>query len=121
MPTVPSTSADTPVFRVDKFVVPPDALPAFMARVQRIRRLLDTLPGCTQNLVLTQTAGPGEFNVVTVVEWASSQVLSEAKSTVDAHYAREGFDPHAFMQGLGVRADLALYASTSGLPHADGS
>jgi len=113
-PTLFSPSASTSVFRIDKFAVSPDSLSAFMGRVQRIRRLLETQPGCKQNLVLTQTGGPGEFNVVTVVEWASAQAMSEAKAAIDAHYAGEGFDPQAFMQSLGVRADLALYTTTHG-------
>jgi hypothetical protein len=99
------------VFRIDKFVVPPDALPAFMERVHRIKQMLDPLPGCHQNLVLTQTDGPGTFNVVTIVEWASPQAVAGAQAIVQRQYAAEGFDPSAFMRKLGVRADLGVYAS----------
>jgi hypothetical protein len=67
--------------------------------------LLSALPGCKQNLVLTQTGGPGEFNVVTLVEWANGEALSAAKSSVDAQYAQEGFDPVNFMKSLGIRGD----------------
>jgi hypothetical protein len=111
-PAVPSTNPNPSVFRIDKFVVPPAAMSAFMARVFRIQRLLGALPGCKQNLVLTQTGGPGEFNVVTLVEWASAQAMSDAKSSIDAQYAGEGFDPASFMTSLGVRGDLALYTVT---------
>ncbi len=69
------------------------------------------LPGCQQNLVLTQTGGPGEFNVVTVVEWASTQAIVAAQDVMQKRYAEEGFDPAAFMRRLGVRADLGLYNS----------
>jgi heme-degrading monooxygenase HmoA len=97
------------VFRVDKFIVPAGALPAFMGRVHHTQHTLDTLPGCRQNLVLTQTGGTGEYNVVTLVEWASAEAMAAAHGLMQRKYAEEGFDPATFMQGLGVRADLGLY------------
>jgi heme-degrading monooxygenase HmoA len=109
MPNEPS--AGSSAFRVDKFVVPADALPAFMERVHRIQRMLHGVPGCQQNLVLTQTGGTGEFNVVTVVEWASAQTMDAAKAIVQKKYAEEGFDPASFMQRLGVRADMGVYGN----------
>jgi hypothetical protein len=115
-PAHSSTTSDPPVFRIDKFVVPPAAMSAFMDRVYRIQRLLGALPGCKQNLVLTQTGGPGEFNVVTLVEWANAEAMAKAKSSVDAQYAQEGFDPATFMKSLGIRGDLALYVATTDHP-----
>ncbi|WP_066702733.1 antibiotic biosynthesis monooxygenase [Curvibacter delicatus] len=105
----PSSNPSAPVFRVDKFVVPADALPAFIEQVRRTQQALGVLPGCRQNLVLTQTGGPGEFNVVTLVEWANTQAIAAATAAMQQKYAEEGFDPSAFMRGLGVRADLGLY------------
>ncbi len=94
--------------------MPTAAASAFLAQLQRVQRVLDTLSGCKQNLILTQTAGPGEFNVVTVVEWATQAAMAEAKSFMQAHYAREGFDAATFMASLGVRADLATYTVAAG-------
>jgi heme-degrading monooxygenase HmoA len=101
------------LFRVDKFTVPPASLPAFLARVHNVDRLLARQPGCKQNLVLTQTEGPGEFNVVTIVEWASAEAMAQARAAMQAHYANEGFDPPAFMKSLGVRGDLSVYSTTA--------
>lgn len=103
--------ADESVFRVDKFAVPAGALPGFIERVHRIDRMLGAMPGCRQNLVLTQTGGAGEFNVVTLVEWASAQAMAAAQAVVQKNYADEGFDPASFMRALGVRADMGLYAN----------
>lgn len=114
MTPAPPGTGEKSIFRIDKFVVPPASMAAFMARVQRSRELLGALPGCRQHLVLTQTGGPGEFNVITVVEWADSAALSDAKSAMDEQYARERFDPADFMKNLGVRADLGLYTEVSG-------
>lgn len=110
MSTSPSTHSPAPVFRIDKFAVPADALPAFLEQVHRVRQTLEALPGCQQNLVLTQTGGPGEFNVVTLVEWVNPQAIVAATAAMQKKYAAEGFDPSAFMQTLGVRADLGLYS-----------
>jgi len=102
-------SVSTSLFRVDKFAVPAASLSAFLARVHKVDRVLAMQPGCRQSLVLTQTEGPGEFNVVTIVEWSSAEAMAQAKATMQAHYASEGFDPPAFMKSLGVRGDLSVY------------
>ncbi|WP_130617303.1 antibiotic biosynthesis monooxygenase [Dyella amyloliquefaciens] len=97
------------IYRIDRFNVPARALPAFMERVRQTQRTLDELPGCRQNLVLTQPDLAGEFNVMTVVEWSDETHLAAAKALIQQRYAEERFDPAAFMQGLGVKADLGLY------------
>ncbi|HSV60955.1 MAG TPA: antibiotic biosynthesis monooxygenase [Variovorax sp.] len=100
----------TPVFRVDKFAVPAAALSAFLARVKWVDRVLAEMPGCRQNLVLTQAGeASSEFNVTTIVEWESAEAMSAAKARVRWRYAEEGFDPAAFMRRVGVRADLGEY------------
>jgi hypothetical protein len=99
------------VFRVDKFAVPAAALPAFMEQLRRVQATLGTIAGCAQNLVLTQIEGTGEFNVVTMVEWTSAQAASAARGIMQKKYVEEGFDPVAFLQRLGVRADMGVYGS----------
>jgi heme-degrading monooxygenase HmoA len=98
------------VYRIDKFAVPPAAMPAFMERLRRIQGILNDLPGCRQNLVLTETDGSSsDFNVVTVVEWASAEAARAARPVVQQKYAAEVFDPQAFMAGLGIRGDIGMY------------
>jgi heme-degrading monooxygenase HmoA len=120
------TAASTPVatnaaaaataagpFRVDRFAVPRHALAPFLERVRRSQRLLDEQPGCLQNLVLSRDDGAqAEIDVVTIVEWADDAAMRAAKASVQARYAAEGFDPAAFMRGLGVRADMVSYLPT---------
>lgn len=98
-----------PVYRIDRFNVPAHALPAFMERVRHTQRVLDALPGCRQNLVLAQPDLAGEYNVLTLVEWSDESHLAAAKTLMQERYAAERFDPAAFMQELGVKADLGLY------------
>lgn len=101
--------SSAPVFRVDKFVVPADVLPAFVAQMQRVQHTLRTLPGCLRAHVLNQTGGAGEFNVVTLVEWASADAVASAAALVKQKFAQEGFDPVAFTKNAGVRSDLGFY------------
>jgi heme-degrading monooxygenase HmoA len=100
-----------PVYRIDRFNVPANALSAFVERLHTTQRALDQLPGCRQNLVLRQPDLAGEFNVMTVVEWTDESHMAAAKATMQARYAQERFDPAAFMQELGVQADLGVYRS----------
>jgi hypothetical protein len=100
-----------PVYRIDRFNVPAHAFAPFMERVHLTQRLLDKQPGCRQNLVLTQPDLAGEFNVMTVVEWSDESSLAAAKAMMQRRYAEERFDPAAFMQRLGVQADLGVYRS----------
>jgi hypothetical protein len=72
--------------------------------------MLEPLDGCKQNLVLTQRDGAGRFNGVTVVEWPSNDAMEVARRLIRERYASEGFDPAAFMSGLGVHAELGVFS-----------
>ena len=106
MPNDLTALSSTPVFRIDKFVVPTDARPAFIAQMQRIQETLRSLPGCRRTLVLDQTGGTGEFNVLTLVEWANEAAVVFVKKK----FTDEGFDPAAFTRNAGVRSDQGFYA-----------
>jgi hypothetical protein len=99
-----------PLYSLDKFEVSAQSLPIFLHRIRSIHHYLGGLEGCVQNLVLTQIAGPGRFNVVTLVEWTSRRHMMDARDQVQEHYRSEGFDPVVFMARLGVRADMGVYA-----------
>src|SRR5580704_2637926 len=109
MSTPPPDAA--PLFRVDRFVVPENAVSVFMERLRRTQRSLDAMPGCRQNLVLTRSSGPGRFSVITLVEWESEAAITAAQEAMRSHYADEGFNPGEFMQALDIQADLGLYRS----------
>ncbi|SHL57360.1 antibiotic biosynthesis monooxygenase [Rhodanobacter sp. OK091] len=106
--TTPASHAAS-IFRIDRFVVPAEALPAFMERLRFTQKTLDTVPGCKQNLVLKQDGSPGVFNIITLVEWSDAEAVTAAKATMQAKYTEEGFDPAAFIQKLGVQADMGVY------------
>lgn len=102
-------SGSASLHRIDKFVVPPDVVPAFVAQMQRIQQTLRSLPGCLRQMVLTQNGGPGEFNVITLVEWDSAEAVAHAQRIVQRQFAEEGFNPAEFVRAHGIRADLGFY------------
>lgn len=97
------------VYRVDKFVVPPAARDELLARVRDTHALLRTLPGYVHDAILEQTDGPGEFNLVTIVEWESADAVANARPLVMSMHHRTGFDAKELMQRLHIRADMASY------------
>jgi len=111
----PSTLSAS-LFRIDKFIVPPASMPAFLARLRHVMGQLGSLPGCRQNLVLTQSGGPGEFNVVTLVEWANAEAMGQARVAMEAFHAQEGFDTEAFRKQLGIRVDQGTYTLAAAGP-----
>jgi heme-degrading monooxygenase HmoA len=104
-----STATSTSVFRIDKFVVPSQSISAFVERIHHVQRMLGEQPGCLQKHVLTQTGDSSEFDVVTVVEWASADAVAAARLVMEKQLAGEGFDIQAFRKKLGVRGDSGMY------------
>jgi hypothetical protein len=82
------------IYRVDKFVVPSSAREEFLDKVRRTHALLKAQPGFLQDFVLEQSSGPGEFNFVTLVEWASQEAVEKARrrcgTTPRNEFRREG-------------------------------
>lgn len=101
----------TAVFRVDKFVVPAAVLHTFIEQMRHIQGLLRNQPGCQRDLLLTQTGGAAEFNVVRIIEWSNAEAVAAATVVMQKKFADEGFDPAAFAKGLGIRTDLGFYGA----------
>ncbi|UFP97060.1 antibiotic biosynthesis monooxygenase family protein [Gloeobacter morelensis] len=97
------------IYRVDKFVVPDAARDEFLAQVRNTHELLKAQPGFIQDFVLEQSAGPGEFNFVTIVEWESAEAIERARAAVVAMHERMRLNPQEMLARLGIKADLANY------------
>lgn len=100
---------DIPVFRVDKFIVPATTKDRFIERLIVTHNALDTATGCEQNLILEQVDGSGQYNVVTFVKWKNREQYDAARKLALSRQSKEGFNPAAFMEELGVVADLGNY------------
>src|SRR5437899_10402671 len=96
-------------YRVDKFVVPDAARAEFWTHVLRTHGVLREQPGFLDDALLEQRSGTGRFNVVTIVRWASEDVMATARDAVQRSHQAAGFVPAEFFQRAGIEADLANY------------
>ena len=97
------------IYRVDKFVVPSGAREEFLHKARRTHALLKAQPGFLQDFVLEQSSGPGEFNFVTIVEWASEEAVENARAAVQALHREMNFNAQDLFARTGIKADLANY------------
>lgn len=97
------------IYRVDKFIVPHAAQQEFLEKVRATHELLRSLPGCTHELVLKQTSGPGSYNYVTVLEWSDMEAIEAAKIEAQKLHAKSNFRPQEMFDRLGIQADLGNY------------
>jgi len=102
-------SASASVYRIDKFIVPEKSHAEFVAKVREMQRFVREVPDCVAENLYEQIAGPGKFNIVTVVEWQNLEALEAAKKTIAQRQALDGFRPSEFIEKLGVTADIAIY------------
>jgi heme-degrading monooxygenase HmoA len=97
------------VYRVDKFVVPSAAREEFLGKVRPTHALLKSQPGFLQDFVLEQSSGPGEFNFVTIVEWASQEAVENARAAVMKLHREMNFTPQEVFARLDIKANIANY------------
>ena len=103
------------VFRVDRFVVPVEAREEILTKVRMTHELLRQQQGFVQDFLLEQFSGPGEFNLVTIVEWESQAAVDRVVPIVKAAHERIAFNPQETIARLGVKADIANYQRIPGL------
>ncbi|AZO06203.1 MULTISPECIES: antibiotic biosynthesis monooxygenase [unclassified Mesorhizobium] len=97
------------VFRVDKFVVPAEARDEILSKVFMTHELLRRQEAFVQDFLLEQFSGPGEFNIVTMVEWESQAAIDKVVPIVKAAHERIAFSAQETIARLGVKADIANY------------
>ncbi|WP_181170410.1 MULTISPECIES: antibiotic biosynthesis monooxygenase [unclassified Mesorhizobium] len=104
-----STHRTGSVFRVDKFVVPAQARDEILGKARMTHELLRQQEGFVQDFLLEQFSGPGEFNLVTMVEWESQAAIDKVVPIVKAAHESIAFSPQETIARLGVKADIANY------------
>lgn len=103
----------TSIYRVDKFVVPEEALEEFWTNVRRTHAVLRDQPGFLNDVLLEKKSGSGRFNVVTIVQWSSTDDLAAARTAVEQAHRAANFRPDKFFDSAGIEADLANYVEES--------
>jgi|SRR5215469_14044897 len=95
-------------YRIDKFAVPAHSRTKFLERVETTNVFLRNQDGYVRDHILEQEAPHGS-NIITIMEWQNSDVVKRVSADVKAMYAEVGFDPHTFMQQLGVVGEFGMY------------
>lgn len=102
-------TAPSPIYRINKFIVPQAARDEFLATViTPTHALLRQQPGVVSDMVLEQVSGPGEFNIVAVVEFSGPEVIAPIATAVADLHRRIGVDP-GLAKRLGVLSDQGNY------------
>lgn len=100
---------DREIFRVDKFIVPDARREHFLEMVEKTHEVLRRQEGFVRDVILEKDAGPGVFNIVTLVQWADDSYLRGAVEAVARRHAELGFDKTAAMAEMDVTPDLGTY------------
>jgi heme-degrading monooxygenase HmoA len=98
------------IFRVDKFKIPAASREEFLARVRTSNEILHAIPGFVEDYFFEQLGASGDTKIVTIAVWENEQAFSLAKSRVQEHYKKMGFNPAEIIQRLGVEADMDAYS-----------
>lgn len=106
---MPLAAPQAALYRIDKFVVPTTSLGEFAALVGRTHEILQRQDGFVRDMVLEQISGPGEFNIVTLVEWADHRSYQAAAEAIARFHEEIGFDRRATVNRLDVEADIGVY------------
>ena len=109
MNKVNQSFASEHVYRIDRFIVPEKAREEFLPAVRRSNEILRALPGFVQDLVFEQRSGSGDFTYITIVEWADSASVENAKIAITARYRELNFSPQELMTRLGIKGDQGYY------------
>jgi heme-degrading monooxygenase HmoA len=104
---------ESSVYRVDKFIVPEDALAEFLLRVRDTQTILRQQPGFIRAVILQQSDGPGKFNIVTFVEWRSESELADVRTAVAAFTVKEASNRRICFCSSGSRRTSAFIGGSA--------
>ncbi len=102
-------TAKSSIYRINKFVVPAASRDEFLDAVIRpTHEMLRRQPGFVSDMVMEQTSGPGEFNIVALIEFAGPEAVAPIAAAVAELHQRIGVTP-GLTARLGIRTDQANY------------
>lgn len=102
-------SASQPLYRVNKFAVPPEARDEFLDLVAKTFAVIRSQKGHVRDWILEQNSGPGVFNFVTMIEFASEEVAPRVVAALAALDRELRLDREAMMGRLNIRTDFGSY------------
>ncbi|OWZ94773.1 hypothetical protein B9J07_03965 [Sinorhizobium sp. LM21] len=104
-----------PLYRINKYTVPAEARPQFVELVDKTLAVIRNQDGYVKDLFLEQHAGPGQFDFITMIEFANADVAPKVAAALVEFDRQLGLDREALMKMLGIRTDFASYRAFGGL------
>ena len=104
-----------PLYRINKYTVPLEARQQFVELVDKTLAVIRKQDGYVKDLFLEQHAGPGQFDFITLIEFASADVAPKVAAALIEFDRQLGLDREALMKMLGIRTDFASYRAFGGL------
>jgi antibiotic biosynthesis monooxygenase (ABM) superfamily enzyme len=98
------------VVRVNRFSVPEEARPQFMALLERTHRVMRVQPGFVDDMILEQQAGAGILSLITIIRFEGEHVLQPIIAAVARSDREAGIDRQALSRELGVESNVGFYA-----------
>ncbi len=105
-----------PLYRVNKFAVPKAARQEFLDLVAKTFAVVRRQDGYVRDWILEQNSGPGVFNFVTMIEFASDDVAPRVAAALRDLDRELGLDREALMARLDIRTDFGSYKALEFLP-----
>jgi len=100
-------------FRIDRFVVPDAAREEFLSRIRQTHEFLADQPGFVRDHVVERALEGSASEIVTVAEWQDEAAVASARLAVQAMHRRDGFEPKAMFDRLGISAVMGSYTSVA--------
>lgn len=101
--------SQSPVFRIDSFVVPDQARTVFLERVRTTHEILRRQPGFVFDRIVERELGDGTSRMITIVEWSGGDAIAGAGRAVKQFHAAEHFSAADFIAANGIRPDIGIY------------
>ncbi|HJZ62937.1 MAG TPA: antibiotic biosynthesis monooxygenase family protein [Candidatus Acidoferrum sp.] len=98
------------IFRIDRFKVPAASREEFLSRVQISTEVLRSLPGFVEDSFFEQRDAAGDSKIVTIAIWENQQAFASARTSVQEHYKKIGFNPGEIIKRLGIEAEMGAYS-----------
>ena len=115
-PGTPAAHGNSPLYFIDKFLVPVPAIDEFMERMEKNRTMLKTMPGFIHDDAYSYKDKDGNLVCVTIAAWKDHDAIAKAKEAVQAEYKREGFDMPAMLSRLHITIDRGVYSTLASAP-----
>lgn len=100
---------ETPVFRIDSFIVPEPARSEFLRRVTATHQILRRQKGFVLDRIVERALGDGTSRLITMVEWTGADAIAGAVRAVRQAHEGDAFSAADFIADNGIVADIAMY------------